>query len=126
MQSWFSSGVCRAWAVTGLAWTEAGKQNSGPGSLTMAVLTHNATTQMKTGLISLIYWTKIQGHRHGSLRPVHEATVMGTELGSFTLEEGPQPGPSNQMKYFRRAAKVGALTYEFSQQSNQGRAGHPQ
>lgn len=92
VQSWFISGVCRAWVVTELAWAEAGKQNSGPGSLTTAVLTHNATTQVKNGLISLIYWTKIQGRRYGSWRPVYEATVTGTELGSFMLEEGPQPG----------------------------------
>lgn len=51
MQSWFSSGVCRAWALTELAWTEAGKQHSGPASLTAAVLTYNATTQVtSTGL----------------------------------------------------------------------------
>lgn len=76
-QSWFSSGVCRAWALT-----EAGKQNSGPGSLTTAVLTYDATTQVRTGLRVLIYWTKTQGRRHGSRRPVHEATVTATELGS--------------------------------------------
>lgn len=42
--------VLSARALTGPAWTEAGKQSSGSGSFTTAVITYDATSQVRTGV----------------------------------------------------------------------------